>query len=120
MRQRRHLKLETETGTRTLFFVDADNREARSIHHEQQFASILDKNDYLPSQQFVEYNPQASFLVYPSCRDPLHRDNAAILEIRHLAKYPKWESSIKYFYNYENSRLTWINYQLRIDWKDVS
>lgn len=50
---------------------------------------------------------------------PQQRDNAAILEINHLAKNPKWEALIKFFYDNNQRKLTWIDYRLPIQWLQV-
>ena len=120
MRQRKHLEITPETGVRTLFLVDADETQARKIRQEQDYPALIDKNDYAYSHQFIKKNPRATFLLYPSCRDPLQRENAAILDIQHLAKNPKWEASIKFFYDNKMAKLTWIDYQLQITWQQVA
>lgn len=117
MRQRRHLNVATETGIRTLFFVDANEESALIIKNNDQ---IIDKNDYTASHEFMEKNPQATCILYPSCRDPDRRNNAAILDIQRLEKQPKWETAIKFFYDNDLQQLTWIDYRLHILWGEVS
>ncbi len=119
MRQRMHLNITPDTGSRTLFFVVADERNAVQLHHAHNLSSLIDKNDYTPSHQFVQSNPHATFILYPSCRDPKQRDNAAILDIHLLEKNPTWEAPIHYFYNNPKKQLTWIDYQLPITWAEV-
>jgi len=119
MRERRHLNISTETGTRTVFFVNANAHHAIHIRHEHHFLSIMDKNNYTPSQHYIEENPNATFILYPSCRDPQQRENAAILAIQLLSKNPTWEAPIHYFYNNKKNQLTWIDYQLLITWAEV-
>jgi hypothetical protein len=118
MRQRIHLDI-TDTGTRTLFSVVADERNAVQLRYTPNLQSLIDKNDYIPSHQFVQANPNATFILYPSCRDPKQRDNAAILDIHLLEKNPTWEAPIHYFYNNQKQQLTWIDYQLSITWSEV-
>lgn len=120
MRQRKHLSITPETGMRTLFVVNAQAEKIVQIRHESNYAAIADKNDYVSSHEFIKKNPHATFLLYPSCRDPQHRDNAAVLDIQHLAKNPDWEASIRFFYDNRLTRLTWIDYQLHINWMDVA
>ena len=115
MRQRMHLDITTTTGTRTLFFVKAHDESAIHIND----VAVMNKNDYSASHQFILANPHATFLIYPSCRDPQKQKNAAILDINHLEKTPTWETSISFFYDNKNTRLTWINQQLHITWKEV-
>jgi hypothetical protein len=119
IRQRLHLNVEPETGTRTLFIAEANAAKSIHIRDQLNYQKIMDKNDYSASHQFIEENSHATFILYPSCRDPKHRDNAAILEIEHLEKKLKGETSIRYFYNYKKQRLLWIDSQLYIDWEEV-
>jgi hypothetical protein len=119
MKQRIHLNIRTETGTRTIFFVNADNKNAIHVKNDKHFLLIIDKNNYSASHQFVAANPQATCILYPSCRDPKQRDNAAILDIKRLEKNPTWESSIKFFYDNNKKQMTWIDYQLHIQWTEV-
>lgn len=120
MKQRIHLNMGTETGVRTLFFVDADDKDAFHLSQHQYASSILDKNDYSSSHQFITENQHLSFILYPSCRDPKQRNNAAILDIHHLEKNPKWETAIKFFYDNSLQQITWIDYQLQIPWKEIN
>lgn len=120
MLQRLHLSAEPETGQRTLFFADANDASATRLHHHQDCQKIMDKNDYSASHQFIEKNPHITFIIYPSCRDPKQGDNAAILDIHHLAKKPKWETSIKFFYDYKRKQLAWIDHPLHVRWEQVS
>jgi hypothetical protein len=115
MRQRMHLAVNTETGIRTLFSVDADKTSAVKIEIE----TLTSKQDYSASHDWIEKNPQISFILYPSCRDPLKRMNAAVLEIEHLGKDIKRESAIKFFYDNQQQKLTWIDYSLPIKWEQV-
>lgn len=119
MKQRMHLNIETETGVRTLFFVDAENQSAYRIDKQPQYLKLLDKNDYIASHEFTNEHPDITFIVYPSCRDPKSRENAAVLDIKHLGKNPKWESPIKFFYDNKQQQITWLDYQLPIQWKEV-
>jgi hypothetical protein len=119
MKQRMHLKMETETGIRTIFVVDADDHQAMKVSQDVNVERIIDKNDYSASHQFVVSHPKATCIIYPSCRDPLHRENAAILNIHHLAKNPKWEASIKFFYDHKQQQIAWLDYGLHIQWASV-
>ena len=119
MRERLHLNVEPEMGVRTLFHVDADERGSIHIRQYSDYQKMLDKQDYSASHQFVEKNPHVTFILYPSCRDPKQRDNAAILDIHHLEKKTKSETSIKFFYNYKKKQLTWIDSQLHVHWEQV-
>ncbi len=120
MKQRMHLKRKTQTGIRTIFFVDADNSSAISIINDTHYSAIMDKNDYSFSHQFITSNPNTTFIIYQSCRDPKKRDNAAILDIAHLEKNPKWESSVKFFYDNNKKQIRWLDYNLDIHWNQVS
>jgi hypothetical protein len=121
MKQRMHLNIESDTGIRTIFFIDANNhQQALHVHTAPDVNAIIDKNDYSASHQFIQANKQATFILYPSCRDPLHRDNAAILDINHLGKNPKWEAAIKYFYDNNKQEINWLDYHLHIQWTQVA
>ena len=99
MKERMHLPIHSQTGTRTLFFVDADNTNSLDIKNNNNYASMINKNDYSASHDFINSNQHVTFILYPSCRDPHQRGNAAILKIDHLVKNPKWESAINFFYD---------------------
>lgn len=120
MKQRMHLKIKTDTGVRTIFFVEANDSGSVKIKHHSTCSQIINKNDYSASHQFVADNTQTTFIIYPSCRDPKQRENAAVLDINHLAKNPKWESSIKFFYDNQKQQINWLDYKLHITWKEVS
>ena len=120
MKQRIHLNLNTETGIRTIFFVDSNNNQAIDIRENTNISTIINKKDYVASHQYMISNPDISFIIYPSCRDPKQRDNAAILNILHLEKNPKWESAIKFFYDNTQKKITWLDYQLHIQWAEVA
>lgn len=120
IKERMHLKIKTATGMRTLFFVEADNNDSVQIRNHTHGSELIDKNDYSASHQFVITHPSVTFIIYPSCRDPEHRDNAAVLDILHLEKNPKKESNIKFFYDNRKKQLSWIDYNLHIHWSLVS
>lgn len=120
MKQRMHLKIKTDTGLRTIFFVAANDTGSVLVRNLPDCIQIMNKNDYSASHQFVKANTEITFIIYPSCRDPKQRDNAAILDINHLAKNPKWESSIKYFYDNQTQQISWLDYNLHIQWRAVS
>lgn len=119
IKQRRHLKIKTDTGSRTIFYVDANDINSVNIRHHPDCLNIMNKNDYSTSHEFVIKNKDATFIIYPSCRDPLKRDNAAVLDINHLAKNPKWESVIKFFYDNKKQQIYWQDYRLHIQWNQV-
>lgn len=121
MKERMHLtEMDVDIGTRTIFFVDANNDNSVDIRNDKNYLAIMNKKDYSFSHQFISANPKVTFLRYPSCRDPQQRDNVAILDIKHFDKNPKWQESIKFFYDNEKKLLSWIDYQLHIDWAKVS
>jgi hypothetical protein len=119
MKQRIHLNADSETGQRTLFSVEANPIAAIRIHEHIDCQKITAKNNYTASHEFIENNPQVTFILYPSCRDPEQRDNAAILDIQHLEKNPKWETSLKFFYDFKKQELTWIDKSLHIRWESL-
>lgn len=120
MKQRVHLNITVENGDRTIFFVDADNKSSVNIKNDRNFTNIMDKKNYSASHQFISSNPSVTFIEYPSVRDPQQRENVAILDISCLSKNPKWSSSIKYFYDNTKKQITWIDYQLDIQWSVVA
>jgi len=120
IKERKHLKIKTDTGVRTIFFVDTNRQHAIVIRNHPDCLTIMNKNDYFASHQFMLSNPHASAIIYPSCRDPKQRDNAAILDIALLNKNPKWESAIKFFYDNQKQEMSWLDYKLRIHWNQVA
>jgi hypothetical protein len=108
-----------ESGVRTIFIVDANNKGSVNIKNHNNISAIMNKNDYSASHQYIKSNPNQTFIIYPSCRDPQMRNNAAVLDIHHLEKFPKWESTIKFFYDYKLRRINWIDYKLHVDWSQV-
>ena len=119
MKQRIHLNISPESGLRTIFFVDANDKHSFQLIDEKNYETIMDKNDYAASHQFVKSNPHVTFIVYPSCRDPKRRNNAAILDINLIDKIPKWESPIKFFYDNNRRQISWIDYDINILWDHV-
>ncbi len=121
MKQRIHLKkMKTETGVRTLFWVDVKGNNAIHVKNYFDSALIMDKNDYSHSHQFILSHPHATLIMYPSCRDPKNGDNAAVLDIERLGKNLKWESSIKFFYDNKTRKISWLDYDLHIQWEQLS
>lgn len=119
MKERQHLSVEPECAVRTLFYVTANDQQAVHLQTYTHYQKIMDKHDYSASHQFIADHAEAHFIIYPSCRDPEHRDNAAILEIGYLDKKPKWETSLKLFYDYQKKQLTWLDKRLSILWDEV-
>jgi hypothetical protein len=120
MKERMHLKNKADTGIRTIFYVNANDIHAINIRNHPACSSIIDRHDYSASQKFVEENPKNTFIIYPSCRDPKQRDNAAVLNINHLEKEPKWESTIKFFYDNKKREVSWLDYNIHIKWTQVA
>jgi len=120
MKQRIHLKIKVDAGVRTIFFVDADDKNAIKIKNNPEGHELMNKIDYSPSHQFILTHPTDTCIIYPSSRDPEKRDNAAILDIERLSKQPKWESSIKFFYDNHRQQISWLDYHIHIQWKQVS
>ncbi len=124
MRQRIHLqtgkrRVKNETGTRTGFSVNADDSKAVRIHLYPNLAAILNKSDYSSSHTLVKSNPQIDFIIYPSVRDPQHRDNMAIMDITYLSRQINNERQLSFFYDYKKKIVTWINAGLAITWKNM-
>jgi hypothetical protein len=55
MKERIHLKMTPEPGSRTIFIVEADDENSITIINEANYKKIMDKNDYSASQR-VEVN----------------------------------------------------------------
>jgi RES domain len=124
MRQRVHLqvgrrRVKNETGTRTGFSVDANDSSALRIHSLPNASAILDRSDYSASHAFIRSNLQATFIVYPSVRDPQHRDNMALMEISHLSHQIKEEKQLNFFYDYKKKVVNWIDLGIEIAWEQV-
>lgn len=120
MKQRVNMKHHApDSGLRTIFIVSANEFNSIDVSSDPNLADIMDKNDYSASHDFVRNHPRTTFIRYPSCRDPRNRTNIAILDINHLEKNPNWETSIKYFYDYNTQTISWIDYKLHINWNTV-
>lgn len=120
MRERLHLKISPEIGRRTLFTVDVNEISAMRIDDHPDCEKIMDKHDYQYSHQFIEKNAQAKLIIYPSCRDPKHKENIAAMDIELIAKTPNHEQAVKYFYDNKKRLLSWIDSNLQISWSEVS
>lgn len=120
IRERKHLNIKTDIGVRTIFSITGNENESIDIKKDPNCSVIMDKNDYSISHQYVISNPNTTLIIYPSCRDPQKRNNAAVLDINRLKKHPKWESSIKFFYDNEKQEISWLDYGLHIKWDEVS
>jgi len=119
MRERRHLNMGTETGVRTIFTANVEHQNSIHINSQQNSQDIMHKNDYSASHQFVIDHPETEMIIYPSCRDPKQRENAAILDIQCIGKNPAWEAAIKFFYDNPGQQITWLDYQLPITWNQI-
>ena len=117
MSQRIHLKEGNISSSRTMFSANADSSTAIDVNNISN--QLMDKNDYTASHQFISATSE-TFIIYPSCRDRLHRNNAAILDINHLAKNPNWESPIQFFYDDNLQQITWLDNGLTISWQEVN
>jgi hypothetical protein len=122
MKERGHLKIRSSVinAERTIFVVDADNRNAFDITSTANFNLLMDKNNYSASHQFVQSNNKIKYISYPSVRDPHKRYNAAILNINLLAKSIKSDEQIKFNYDGLKNEVLWIDYNLNINWSQVS
>lgn len=121
MKQRTHIQHKTpDAGMRTIFIVGTTEYNAHDISSDANLAAIMDKNNYTASHAYIKNNPNITFIRYPSCRDPSKGSNIAVLDINHLSKTPKWETTIKFFYDFSAQKISWIDYNLHIDWQTVS
>lgn len=48
-----------------------------------------------------------------------HRDNTVILDINCLKKNPTQETVIQFFYDDRVKQITWLDYQLHIQWEEI-
>lgn len=124
MRQRVHLqvgkkRVKNETGIRTGFSVEADDSLAVRVQDLPNVTAIMEKSDYCASHAYVQNNLEVNFIVYPSVRDPQHRDNMAIMDIACLSKALKSERQLSFFYDYRKKVMTWIDVPLTVGWGDV-
>jgi RES domain-containing protein len=119
MRQRLHLAEINQNGTRTIFSVEANTNHSINLKDYEDCSLIMNKNDYGASHQFIA-NKASTFIIYPSCRDPQQRENAAILDIKHLNKTLEWQTPIHFFYDNEKHNLHWLEYDLAIEWVQVA
>jgi len=124
MRQRVHLMVKkkrkkNETGTRTGFSVNTDDTGFVDIRNHPNITAIMDKGDYTGSHQFIKDNA-LDYLIYPSARDPLHRDSIAIFDVHKIEKNPATEHVLNFFYDYGKKEVLWLREDLRVEWSVVS
>lgn len=116
MKERLHLEMEPETDSRTLFSVQANDKNSINLRNYDVCSEIMHKIDYEASYKFIENNPDVSFIIYPSCRDPERRDNAAILDINLIAKNPSYQMRAGFYYDNKKKMIKWIDYDFSIYW----
>ncbi len=100
LRERVHVSNLTQTPEpRTHFETDFKDPYAIDICRHKNVAQIMNKNDYSHSHSFVEENQQASSIIYPSCRDPQHRNCAAVFDVATLGLQPGSMENMFFIYN---------------------
>lgn len=120
MKIRRNEMIESETGTRTLLFVEANNNSQFDVTNEINLNDLMHKNDYSASHVFVRTNPDIKYIRYPSVRDPALRYNAAILDINLISKEPHDIKKINFIYDTLNQNVFWLEFNLQINWREVT
>ena len=80
----------------------------------------MNRRDYAASHSYIEANPTTQVLLYPSCRDPRHGDNFAAFEVRCLAKHLGSQETLSFYFEPDHQSLLWMDYGLRISWKQIS
>lgn len=100
LRQRVHLVgLSVTPERRTLFRVGFNDPHLTDIKTRDDVKTLMDRNNYTPSHQFVLKNPAISSILYPSCRDPKKRDCVCTFDINTLAKKPRDEKNLQFLYD---------------------
>ena len=100
LRERVHVPGLSQTPEpRTHFEVEFNDPNAIDICRHQNIAQIMAKNDYSHSHRFIEDSPQASSIIYPSCREPKHQNCAAVFEVGTLGQRPLSMENLFFIYN---------------------
>jgi hypothetical protein len=100
LRERIHVPNLSQTAEpRTHFETDFNDAFAINICGHRDVTQIMDKNDYSRSHRLIESNPNASSIIYPSCRDPQHRNCAAVLDVTTLGTQPQSMENLFFIYS---------------------
>jgi hypothetical protein len=119
LRERVHLKAIRESGQRTAFTLFISSTHITDLHKHPDIRRIMDRRDYAPSHAYIQEHPEAEVLLYPSCRDPQAGDNYAVLDVLSLAKHIGSQETISYYFEPDQPSIVWMDYGLRIAWKQV-
>jgi hypothetical protein len=120
LRERVHLKCVRETGQRTIFSLYITSSRIVDLRKHSDILKIMDRHDYAASHAFIEANPKVHILRYPSCRDPRAGDNFAVFDIHCLAKHIGMQQALSFYFEPSGRFILWMDYGLRILWKEVS
>jgi hypothetical protein len=120
LRERVHLKGVRETGQRSAFALFITSSHITDLRQHEAIAQLMNRRDYTPSHAYIQAHPEAQALLYPSCRDPRRGDNFAVLDIHALAKHIGTQETLSYFFEPAHPSIVWMDYGLRITWKEVS
>lgn len=105
-----------KTGQRTLFSLKLiPGAVATNIRKFPNWKKIVSPKDYSASHRFVDEHPKAKIIRYPSCRDPRHRDNYAVLDIRKIEKNIGSEEVISFSFDNRAKKLNWFSLGVKID-----
>jgi hypothetical protein len=119
IRERLNLSI-NDADIRTIFSVDAIELNNIDVGQAANAVRIMDRQSFIEAHQFINLNPQATFIKYPSCRDVNKRMNIAILDISRLNKAPLANDTISFSYDSAKKEILWAEDNLTINWTDVS
>lgn len=120
LRERAHLKAIRESGQRTAFTLWISWPRITDLRKEKTLRTIMDRRDYAPSHAWIRAHPEAVVLLYPSCRDPQQGDNFAVFDVQALARHIGRQENISFYFDPKDPSIVWMDYGLRITWKEVS
>jgi hypothetical protein len=118
--ERVHLQAVREAGQRTAFTLFITSSPITDLHREKDWKTIMDRRDYAPSHAYIRGHLDTEVLRYPSCRDPQQGDNFAVFDIRALARHLGKQETVSFYFDPLDMSIVWMDYRLRITWKEVS
>jgi len=120
LRERIHLNGIRETGLRTAFTLFITSPRVTDLRKHKALPKIMDRRDYAASHAFIQTHPDSKVILYPSCRDPRHGDNFAVLDIHCLARHIGKQETLSFYFEPDSSSLVWMESGLRISWQEIS
>ncbi|MGQ0572467.1 MAG: RES family NAD+ phosphorylase [Armatimonadota bacterium] len=109
-----------ESGRRTIFSLSLLEEPTHDIRSRRDIKKIMDRLAYGPSHRYINSQPRARMLLYPSCREPDGGDNFACFEIEALGKRIGGSLDLDYYFSPERESIVWSGQGLEVFWKTAS